>query len=1024
MRCLSDSSMSQTICSRSLCSLPPGSELLSTAICPPSRARKPGEAAAVHQGTLGSSHETENESGARRGSSRGLRGSADLKVKICIFPKCMIRFILLILPCFCIDGGLAFDPKDAIIEKARVASDGLPFPWSKLRLPNYVVPIHYHLLIHPNLTTLSFAGSAVIEIDVKNNTNWIVLHSKNLTITVATILDESKVYLSEKHLTVLEYPPHEQIAVFSPKILIAGEKYFLHLEFAAPLADGFNGFYRSSYKTKTGETRMLASTHFEPTFARMAFPCFDEPNFKANYSIRIRRSQKHVALSNMPIEQTVPLGDDLLEDHFEASVQMSTYLVAFVVCDFKSVTGRTSTGIDVSVYAVPEKWHQTHYALEAAVKLLEFYEKYFNIYYPLPKQDLIAIPDFQSGAMENWGLITYRETSLLFDPVTSSASDKLWVTLVIAHELAHQWFGNLVTMEWWNDIWLNEGFARYMEIISVEATFPEMKAEEHLLETCFAAVGRDSLNSSRPISCEAENPTQIKEMFDTVSYEKGACMLHMLRHFLTDDIFQSGIVRYLRRFSYKNAKNEDLWHSLANTCSDDDFTLGEFCYSPQQASKNAYRYTGEHWDLKAMMNTWTLQKGIPLVAVQRHGSVLTVRQERFLKTVRPSDPTWQSLQQGYLWHIPLTYMTSSSRNVVRHLLETKSEIIKLPEDVGWVKFNIDMNGYYIVHYEGDGWDTLINLMKDNHTALGYKDRANLIHNAFQLVTAGYLNLDKALDLTGYLKYETHNVPLLQGIGYLETFYKMVELRGITDVSQNLKAYIVQYFQAVFAKQTWSDGGSISDRQLRAKILSLACELRHSSCIEKANSLFNDWMKSNGTISLPTDVAATVYSVGAQTNEGWAFLLEKYRHSLSAAEKSKMLEALSKSKDLDKLSSLLDLGIEGTVIRMQDLSTLIFYVARNPAGRFLAWEFVKRHWHNLVEKFELGSFSIRTIIIGTTAQFSSKEELSEVKAFFDSIKEQSSKLRVTQVALENVQKNILWLERNLETLRFWLQKHIH
>uniref|UniRef100_A0A8C9TAW6 Aminopeptidase n=1 Tax=Scleropages formosus TaxID=113540 RepID=A0A8C9TAW6_SCLFO len=932
----------------------------------------------------------------------------------------MIPLILLILPYLCIEMGLAFNSKDTVMAKTHMASNGLPFPWSKLRLPNYVIPIHYHLLIHPNLTTLSFTGSAKIEIDVKNDTNWIVLHSKNLTITMATILDESEAYQSEKILPVLEYPLHEQIAIFSPKILIAGEKYFLHLEFAAPLADGFFGFYKSSYKTKTGETRILASTHFEPTFARMAFPCFDEPNFKANYSVRIRRSQKHVALSNMPIEQTISLGDGLLEDHFEASVRMSTYLVAFVVCDFRSVSGRTSTGIDVSVYAIPEKWHQTHYALEAAIKLLEFYEKYFNIYYPLPKQDLIAIPDFQSGAMENWGLTTYRETSLLFDPVTSSASDKLWVTLVIAHELAHQ---QLIFLPFpANENW----FARYMEIVSVDATFPEMK---HLLDTCFVAIGRDSLNSSRPISCEAENPTQIKEMFDTVSYEKGACILHMLRHFLTDDVFQSGIVRYLRRFSYRNAKNENLWDSLANTCSDDDFTLGEFCYSRQQASKNAvseplcfmltFAVHGNNNEVHAMMNTWTLQKGIPLVTVQQQGSVLKLRQERFLKTVQPSDPSWQSLQHGYLWHVPLTYMTSSSGNVVRHLLETKSDTIELPEDVTWVKFNTDMNGYYIIHYEGDGWDTLINLMKDNHTALSYKDRANLIHNAFQLVTAGYLSLDKALDLMGYLEYETHNVPLLQGIGYLETFYKMVEKRNITDVSQNLKAYILQYFRAVFTKQTWSDDGSISDRRLRSEILSLACELHHTPCLEKANSLFNDWMKSNGTISLPTDVAETVYSVGAQRNEGWTFLLEKYCHSLSGAEKSKILGALSSSKDLDKLSRLLDLGMEGTVIRTQDLSTLIYCVARNPAGRFLAWEFVKRNWHALVEKFELGSFCIRSIIIGTTAQFSSKEELNEVKAFFDSIKEQSSQLRVTQVALENVQKNILWLERNLETLRTWL-----
>ncbi|XP_030647271.1 endoplasmic reticulum aminopeptidase 2 [Chanos chanos] len=917
----------------------------------------------------------------------------------------------------------ATDSSSDVLENTHTATNELSFPWSKVRLPNYIVPIHYHLLIHPNLTTLRFNGSVSIEIDVKNNTNWVVLHSKNLEITTATVLDEKGDHLSDKVLPVLEYTPHEQIGIFSPKILTSGEKYFLYLEFGAPLADGFYGFYKSTYKTKQGETRFMASTHFEPTSARMAFPCFDEPIFKANYSIRIRRGPSHVALSNMPIEQTVKVSDGLLEDHFEPSVRMSTYLVAFILCDFKSVSGRTSTGIDVSVYAVPDKWNQTHYALEAAVRILEFYEKYFNIYYPLPKLDLIAIPDFQSGAMENWGLTTYRETSLLYDPSISSASDQLWVTMVIGHELAHQWFGNLVTMEWWNDIWLNEGFARYMEFVSVDATYPKLRVEDYLLDTCFAAVGRDSLNSSRSISSAAENPTQIKEMFDTVSYDKGACILHMLRHFLSDEVFQSGIVRYLRRFKYRNAKNEDLWESLVNTCSEDDFTSGEYCYSSNQATKNAYRYAGEHIDLKEMMHTWTLQKGMPLITVKRQGSKLHLQQERFLKTIQPTDPVWPLLQKGYLWHIPLTYKTSHSTHDVKHIMKTKTDVIRLDGDVDWVKFNTDMTGYYIVHYEGKGWNDLIKLLRVNHSALSFKDRANLIHNAFQLVTAGRLSLTSALDLISYLKSETHNVPLLQGLGYLETFYKMIEKRNIADVTQNLKTYILQYFKDVIDKQTWSNEGTLSDRRLRSNVLSLACDLGYPPCLERAKGFFDDWVKSNSTLSLPSDLMETIYVSGAQSDEGWAYLLERYSNSICATEKYKLLSALASNRDLDKLARLLELGMEGKVIRTQDLSTVIYIVARNPAGHFLAWNFVKKNWDELVKKFQLGSFSIRNIIIGTTAQFSSREELAEIKAFFESIREQSSQLRATQVALENVEKNIQWLERNLETMRTWLQTRL-
>uniref|UniRef100_A0AAX7T258 Aminopeptidase n=1 Tax=Astatotilapia calliptera TaxID=8154 RepID=A0AAX7T258_ASTCA len=890
--------------------------------------------------------------------------------------------------------------------------DNLSFPWSRLRLPKYIIPLHYHLLLHPNLTSLSFTGSVQIQIDVQNNTNWVVLHSKGLQISKATILDQNLTHLSEQVLPVLHNPSHEQIGIFSPRVLSSGQKYFLYIEFGAELAEGFYGFYKSTYRTSTGETRTLASTHFEPTSARMAFPCFDEPSFKANFSVRIRRRPEYISLSNMPIK-TVEVSGDLLEDQFAPSVQMSTYLVAFVICDFKSVTGTTSSGVQVSIYAAPEKWQQTHYALEVAVKMLDFYEEFFNIRYPLPKQDLIAIPDFQSGAMENWGLTTYRETSLLYDPLTSSVSDKLWVTMVIGHELAHQWFGNLVTMEWWNDIWLNEGFARYMEYISVEATYPDLKVEEYLLHTCFAAVGHDSLNSSRPISSPAENPTQIKEMFDTVSYDKGACVLHMLRHFLTDEVFQRGIVRYLRKYSYKNAHNQDLWDSLANVRTQITLTV-----SKDKKSNHSYLFAGEHLNLTAMMNTWTLQKGIPLVTVTRKGARLLLRQDRFLKTVLPSDP-------HFLWHIPLTYKTDSSSTIHRHLMTSPTDSIHIGEEASWVKVNSDMTGYYMVHYEDGGWDVMTKLLSENHTALSYKDRTHLIHNAFQLVTAGHLPLNKALDLIGYLLLETHTVPLLQGLGYLEAFYHLVEKRDESVLTHNLGAYILRFFRAIIDQQTWSDSGTVSERRLRTEVLSLACHLDDPPCVKRARQHFTDWLQSNGTLNLPTDVAETVYSVGAQDDHGWASLLHTYKISLSEAQKHKILYALASSKDTSKLEGLLELGLEGKVIRSQDLSTLILMVARNPKGHYLAWDFVKKNWDTLVQKFQLGSFCIRNIIIGTTSQFSSPEELTEVnnmvyipqRNFFELF------CLATQIALDNVLKNVRWVQRNLETLRKWLNEQM-
>uniref|UniRef100_A0A3Q2GI80 Aminopeptidase n=1 Tax=Cyprinodon variegatus TaxID=28743 RepID=A0A3Q2GI80_CYPVA len=893
----------------------------------------------------------------------------------------------------------ATNPPSSTGEQPPLADGNLSFPWSRLRLPRYIVPLHYHLLLHPNLTTLRFTGSVQIQIDVHNNTNWVVLHSKGLQISKATILDPDLAHVSDQVLPVLHNPSHEQIGIFSPRVLSSGQKYFLYIEFEAELADGFYGFYKKQVSSKL-QSQFLCADQEEPR---------KNPQRSSGFQIK-----------------TTPLSGELFEDQFAPSVTMSTYLVAFIVCDFKSVSATTSSGVKVSIYAAPEKWKQTHYALEVAVKMLDFYEEYFNIRYPLPKQDLIAIPDFQVGAMENWGLTTYRETSLLYEPLTSSISDKLWVTMVIGHELAHQWFGNLVTMDWWNDIWLNEGFARYMEYISVEATYPDLQVEEYQLHTCFAAFGLDSLNSSRPISSPAESTTQIEEMFDTVSYDKGACVLHMLRHFLTEEVFQggtSGIVRYLRKHSYGNAQNQDLWDSLANTCSEDDFTSGKHCYSSDQASKNAYLFAGEHLNLTAMMNTWTLQKGIPLVTVSRKGPRLLLRQNRFLRTVLPSDPQWAAVQQGFLWHIPLTYKTDTSNTIHRHLMTSPTDSIHIGEEVSWVKVNSDMTGYYVVHYADDGWDVIVKLLRENHTALSYKDRTHLIHNAFQLVTAGHLKLTKALELIGYVQLEKHTVPLLEGLGYLQFFYHMTERMDEPLLTMNLGKYILQFFGAVIDQQTWSDSGTVSERRLRSEVLSLACHLEYPPCLERANQLFKDWLHSNGTLNLPTDVAETVFAVGAQDEHGWTSLLNTYKISLSDAQKDKILSALTSSKSKDKLHRLLAMGLEGNVIRSQDLSHLILMISRNARGHHLAWNFVKKNWDTLVEKFQLGSFCIRNIIMGTTGKFSSPEELTDVQQFFETIKEQASQLRATQLALDNVHKNIRWVQRNLESLRIWVNEQM-
>lgn len=893
------------------------------------------------------------------------------------------------------------------------ASDGTPFPWNKMRLPEHIIPRHYDLMIHANLTTLTFKGTTAIEITASQRTSAIILHSNHLQISKATLKKGAGERQSEEPLRVLEYPPHEQIALLAPEPLVVGLPYTIVIEYAGKLSESFHGFYKSTYRTKEGEVRILASTQFEPVAARMAFPCFDEPAFKASFLIKIRREPRHLAISNMPLVKSVTVAEGLIEDHFDVTVKMSTYLVAFIISDFKSVSKMTKSGVKVSVYAVPDKINQADYALDAAVTLLEFYEDYFSIPYPLPKQDLAAIPDFQAGAMENWGLTTYRESSLLFDAEKSSASSKLGITLTVSHELAHQWFGNLVTMEWWNDLWLNEGFAKFMEFVSVSVTHPELKVEDYFFGKCFDAMEVDALNSSHPVSTPVENPAQIREMFDDVSYEKGACILNMLRDYLSAEAFKRGIVQYLQKYSYKNTRNEDLWNSMASICpTDGTERMDGFCSRGQPSSSSSH-WRQEGLDVKTMMNTWTLQKGFPLITVTVRGRNVHMRQEHYLKG---ADTT----ETGYLWHVPLTFITSKSNSAHKFLLKTKTDVLILPEEVEWIKFNVGMNGYYIVHYEDDGWDSLTGLLQGTHTAISSNDRASLINSAFQLVSNGKLSIEKALDLTLYLKHETEIMPVFQGMNELIPMYKLMEKREMNEVETQFKAFLIRLLRDLIDKQTWTDEGSVSQRMLRSQLLLLACVRKYQPCVQRAEGYFRDWKEANGNLRLPNDVTLAVFAVGAQTPEGWDFLYKKYQSSLSSTEKEQIEFALCTSQNEEKLRWLLDQSFKGDIIKTQEFPGILRAVGRNPVGYPLAWQFLRENWNKLVEKFDLGSPSIAYMVMGTTNQFSTRARLEEVKGFFSSLKENGSQLRCVQQTIETIEENIRWMDKNFDKIRLWLQ----
>ncbi|KAF4526911.1 hypothetical protein B566_EDAN008354, partial [Ephemera danica] len=400
------------------------------------------------------------------------------------------------------------------------SSNGTAGKTTQYRLPGDLVPDLYFLEIKTFLDEFIFEGNVRVRLLCYNDTSSVVLHSSGLNITE----DKVRLMADNVSLVINEHAYETDTNFYIIRLaepLKAGATYMLEIPYKAQLAASLSGYYRSSYKDKTtGTTKWMATTQFEPIDARRAFPCFDEPAMKARFQVSLIRQNKYRSISNMPLKTSEALEDGWTRDVFAESVPMSTYLVAFVVSELASLES-TSGRVHFRVWARPDAINQASYALDIAPQILSFFEKYFDVEYALPKVDMVAVPDFSSGAMENWGLVTYRETAMLYDEQASPASGKEYVARVIAHELAHQWFGNLVTMRWWDDLWLNEGFATYVAALGVSNVEPQWGTlDDHVTEAMLVVFSLDSLESSHPVSAKIKHPSEISQIFDSISYSK------------------------------------------------------------------------------------------------------------------------------------------------------------------------------------------------------------------------------------------------------------------------------------------------------------------------------------------------------------------------------------------------------------------------------------------------------------------------------------------------------------------------
>jgi len=855
------------------------------------------------------------------------------------------------------------------------------------RLPQDVVPVNYALEITPNIKDFTFAGIEEIAIEVKNPTNVITLNSVCIDIKNVSYAAEGQGFTEGVQIS---YAEADETATFTfPEELRPG-KGFLTLDFTGELNDKMKGFYRSKYFSPEGEERYGACTQFEATDARQAFPCWDEPAVKATFDITLIVPEDRVALSNMPVKSEVTLESLPVKKKiaFERTPIMSTYLLAFIVGEYDYIEDTDDDGVKVRVYTPVGKKVQGSFALEVAVKTLPFYNKYFKVPYPLPKIDLIAIADFAAGAMENWGLVTYRETALLIDPENSSSAAKQWVALVVGHELAHQWFGNLVTMEWWTHLWLNEGFASWIEYLCVDHCFPEYDIWTQFASNDYTrALELDALRNSHPIEVPVGHPSEVDEIFDTISYSKGASVIRMLHDFIGDEDYAKGMNVYLTRHKYKNTFTEDLWAAL-----------GEASGKP----------------VHDIMTTWTKQMGFPVLSVseKKDGTnrTLTISQRKFCAD-------GDSTGDVSLWMVPVSVSTASSpeKAVHKFVLDSKDITVTIenvdPND--WLKINVGSVGFYRTQYSSEMLESLLVAIRDK--SLPPRDRLGLQNDLFALARAGVASTVDALKVAQAFVNETNYTVWSD----LSTNLSVISIcLQYTDFHESFKAFQRQLFGSVAERLGWDpkDGEGHLDAMLRSLVIGKMGRTGHQPTIDEAKKRFA--AHCGGTNALPADLRAPVYVTVLSSGDQATYdeLLKLFRSADLHEEKVRIMRSLGTIKEDSLKQKVLEFAMSDE-IRSQDTVFAIAGVTGSAEGRELAWNFVRANWTELHERYK-GGFLLARLVKSTTENFADDLKANEVEEFFKEHEVPAAERTVKQ-AIENIFLNKNQLQRDQESIKKFL-----
>ena len=820
------------------------------------------------------------------------------------------------------------------------------------RLLDTFTPNHYNLTL--DLTRAEekeFSGTVIISGD--STSESISLHSKGLTIQSATI---------DNQPADVSFGEFDELRLSQPNL--KNGNHTIHIIFSGNITDAMHGLY-PCYFTHDGVKKQLFATQFESHHAREVFPCVDEPAAKAEYDLTLITRPGITVLGNMPVKFQEENGDSRTTT-FEKTPRMSSYLLAFVIGELHKKSARTKSGVEVNVWATPAQNENTlDFALDIAARSIDFYDEYFGVKYPLPKSDHVALPDFSSGAMENWGLITYRESCLLADPELTPESSRRFIATVIAHELSHQWFGNLVTMNWWNDLWLNESFANMMEYVAIDALQPDWHMwEDFATNEVTAALRRDSLDGVQSVQADVNHPDEISTLFDpAIVYAKGGRLLVMVRKLIGEEAFRAGLKSYFEKFAYKNTVGNDLWQELESASGQPIVNL---------------------------MNAWISQPGLPVVSVSSSHDAAILSQERFfIGEHQPSDA---------LWPIPLF----ANQPLDVKILNQKETTVSIEKPL---QLNCGLSAHFVTKYDESTREYLLK----NITELPTLDKICILQDATILARAGFENSASLLPLALSLKTETNEKVFGMAAGALTELRKFVDDNDAARDS--LKKISGEFARATFEELGWDEkyGESDDDRERRTTALSLMMYSEDKEVLNEAKTRFDN----NKLEDLPTEIRALIISANVrhfETPEMIKDLFTTYKNTPSNDLQNDIAIGLTSTKNPETAEKILTNIKDSNIIRPQDASRWFVYLIRTRESRQIAWNWLKENWAWVEDTFGEDKSYDDFIRYAATALLTT-DELNDFRQFFEPMENIPALARTIKLGITEISARAELIERD-------------